>query len=87
MVTGRTDVRSPEYSPTSEESRSVRVSSSCRHCRLATMLVVRISVCVETRRSASMPIRVLPAPQGSTRTPLPPPTPPATQKGSAAATW
>ena len=36
------------------------------------MLVVRISVRAANRRHAPMPTMVLPAPQGSTMTPLPP---------------
>src|SRR5690625_5793324 len=72
MVTGRTSLREPEYSPISSGVRLVRRTSSSRHCRALTVLVTRISVVVPDRAIAPAPTSVLPAPQGSTTTPLPP---------------
>src|SRR5208282_2218746 len=44
MVTGRTSLRSPEYSPISSSVSEVRAISSRFHWRPATVLVTRISV-------------------------------------------
>jgi hypothetical protein len=82
MVTGRTSLTAPEYSPISSSVREVRLSSSSFHCRADTVLVTRISVVVELVAIAAAPTRVLPAPQGSTTTPLPP-----AQKFSVASRW
>ncbi len=65
-------LRSPVYSPTSAAVRLVLSSSSAIHCRTATVFGVRISVARCTAAMALMPTMVLPAPQGSTTTPLPP---------------
>ena len=78
MVTGRTSLRAPEYSPISSSVREVRASSSCRHCRADTVLVTRIRVVADASAMAAAPTRVLPAPQGSTTTPEPPCQNPAT---------
>ena len=82
IVTGRTSLTEPEYSPISSSVRDVRLSSSSFHCRADTVLVTRISVVVELVAIAAAPTRVLPAPQGSTTTPLPP-----AQKFSVASCW
>ena len=72
MVTGRISLRSPEYSPMSSGLRFVRASSSSRHWRADTVLVTRMSVVACALTMAAMPTTVLPAPHGSTTTPLPP---------------
>ena len=82
MVTGRTSLRAPEYSPISSSVSDVRLSSSWRHCRAATVLVTRISVVAPARAIAAAPTIVFPAPQGSTTTPDPP-----CQKPSTASCW
>jgi hypothetical protein len=82
MVTGRTSLRAPEYSPISSWVNVVRLSSSCRHCRAATVFVTRISVVAFASAIAAAPTIVLPAPQGSTTTPEPP-----CQKPSTASRW
>ncbi len=78
MVTGRISLRSPEYSPISSSVSEVRRSSSCRHCRPATVFVTRISVVAPAWAIAAAPTMVLPAPEGSTTTPEPPSQKPAT---------
>ena len=82
MVTGRTSLRAPEYSPISSSVRLVRRSSSSFHCRAATVFVTRIRVVVAAWAIAAAPTMVLPAPQGSTTTPEPP-----CQKFSTASRW
>ena len=82
MVTGRISLREPEYSPISSSVSVVRFSSSCRHCRAATVLVTRISVVACASAIAAAPTIVLPAPHGSTTTPEPP-----CQKPSTASRW
>ncbi len=82
IVTGRTSLTEPEYSPISASVSDVRLRSSSFHCRAATVLVTRISVVVELVAMAAAPTSVLPAPQGRTTTPLPP-----AQKFSAASCW
>ncbi len=71
MVTGAISLRAPEYSPTWAGWRSVRASSSSRHCRAARVEVTRTRVRAPTAAMAPRPTRVLPAPQGSTITPDP----------------
>ena len=82
IVTGRTSLTEPEYSPISSAVSDVRLMSSSFHCRADTVLVTRISTVVELVAMAAAPTSVLPAPQGSTTTPLPP-----AQKFSVASFW
>ena len=82
IVTGRISLRCPEYSPISSSVSVVRLSSSCFHCRAATVLVTRISVVACACAIAAAPTMVLPAPQGRTTTPEPP-----AQKPSTASRW
>ena len=79
MVTGRTCLREPEYSPISSGVKVVRRTSSSFHCRAETVLVTRMSVVQRAKLMAVAPTTVLPAPQGNTTTPDPP-----SQKDSAA---
>ena len=82
MVTGRTSLTAPEYSPISSAVNDVRRISSSFHCRAETVLVTRISVVAPAWAIAAAPTIVLPAPQGSTTTPEPP-----CQNDSAASRW
>ncbi len=82
MVTGRISLRSPEYSPISFSVNDVRAINSRFHCRPATVLVTRISVVAPALAMAAAPTIVLPAPHGSTTTPLPP-----AQNDSQAISW
>ncbi|GAP54875.1 hypothetical protein AHiyo6_14400 [Arthrobacter sp. Hiyo6] len=82
MVTGLTSFTAPEYSPISSAVRDVLLISSSFHCRAETVLVTRMRAVVELVAIAAAPTRVLPAPQGSTTTPLPP-----AQKFSVASFW
>ncbi len=82
IVTGRTSLRAPEYSPISSSVSEVRLTSSCFHWRALTVLVTRISVVACASAIAAAPTRVLPAPQGSTTTPEPP-----SQNDWAASCW
>ena len=82
MVTGRISFRVPLYSPISSSVSEVRFTSSCFHWRAETVLVTRISVVAFASAIAPAPTSVLPAPQGSTTTPLPP-----CQKPSTACFW
>ena len=82
IVTGRTSLTAPEYSPISSSVRVVRRSSSAFHCRAETVLVTRTSVVVELAAITPAPTSVLPAPHGRTTTPLPP-----AQKFSTAWRW
>ena len=86
-MTGRICLASPEYSPMSSSPSVVLSSSSRRHCRAATMLVTRISVLVRALAITPIPTTVLPAPHGSTTTPLPPDGPPAAQNVSTDCSW
>ncbi len=86
MVTGRIVFVSPEYSPICSSVRLVLSSNSLFHWRAATMLVTRISVWVAAFSMTPIATTVLPAPQGSTMTPLPPAAFPAAQNESAAST-
>ena len=71
IVTGRTCLTWPEYSPTSSSVSVVRLRISARHWRADTVFVTRMSVVVFPAAIAPSPTRVLPAPQGSTTTPDP----------------
>ena len=82
MVTGRTSLTDPLYSPISSAVSDVRLTSSSFHCRALTVLVTRISVVAWAWAIAAAPTMVLPAPQGSTTTPEPP-----CQNDSAASRW
>ncbi len=82
MVTGRTSLRAPLYSPISSSVSVVRRTSSDFHCRAATVLVTRIRVVACACAIAAAPTSVLPAPQGSTTTPEPP-----SQNEEAASFW
>ena len=82
MVTGRTSLRAPEYSPISSAVRVVKRMSSSFHWRAATALATRTSAVVELLAMTAAPTRVLPAPQGRTTTPDPP-----AQKPSTASRW
>ncbi len=82
IVTGRTSLTAPEYSPISSSVREVRRTSSSFHWRAETVLVTRISVVALACAIAAAPTSVLPAPQGSTTTPEPP-----CQNDSAASRW
>ena len=82
MVTGRTSLTVPEYSPISSSVRVVRRSSSAFHWRADIVFVTRISVVVLDFAMAAAPTIVLPAPQGKTTTPDPP-----SQNESTASFW
>src|ERR1700709_453655 len=82
MVTGRTSLRSPEYSPISSSVNDVRATSSRFHCRPATVLVTRMSVVAPALAMAAAPTSVFPAPHGRTTTPEPP-----AQKPSTPSAW
>ena len=66
---------------------SVLSRSSRIHCRTEDTLVATMSVCTPHCTSAANPITVLPAPQGSTSTPLPPAVEPCDHQAPTASPW
>lgn len=69
---GRMSLCWPEYSPTNDGSMSVLSMISFIHWRADEIDVQMIRVCSCAVATAPNPMTVLPAPQGRTRTPLPP---------------
>ncbi len=82
IVTGRSCLRCPEYSPIASGASVVFSISSRRHCSTDAALLVTISVSAPWPAIAASPTIVLPAPHGSTTTPAP-----ADPNAAAASAW